>query len=89
MNSTIVYINDADNDDYLGIENALTFPLRDMEHIRLVVNADKDENDNNNYGYSIGYSKIYKMFLFSVNAAHIDAHEFNDNQLSGSISIVF
>ena len=88
-NTSLVYVNNEVDSDYFGIENAFTFPLRDMEHIKVVVNADKDENKNNNYGYSIGYSKIYEMFFFTLNAAHIDTETFSDNQVSGSISIIF
>ena len=87
-NSSLVYANDS-GEDYFGLENAFTFPLRDMEHIRAIINVDRDENDNNNVGYSLGYSKIYKMFTFSVVASRIDTDTHNDNKLMGFINLIF
>jgi len=87
-NSSLVYANDS-NDDYIGIENAFTFPLRDMEHIKVIVNADRDENDDTNFGYSLGYTKIYKMFSFSAVAARVNAETYNSNKLTGTINLIF
>ncbi len=87
-NTSLVYANDSGG-DYLGLENAFTFPLRDMEHVRAIINADRDENDNSNFGYSLGYNRIYKMFSFSVVASHIDTDTHNDNKLMGFIYLIF
>ena len=87
-NSSLVYANDA-NDDYIGIENAFTFPLGDMEHIKAIVNADRDENDDTNFGYSLGYTKIYKMCYFSAVAARVNAETYNSNKLTGTINLIF
>ena len=87
-NSSLVYANYS-SDDYFGLENAFTFPLKDMEHVKAIVNLDKDENDNSNFAYSLGYTKIYKMFSFSVVAAHVDADTYSDDKLMGSIQLIF
>lgn len=42
-NSSLVYA-DYSSADYLGLETALTFPLRDMEHIKLFY-LDKDYHE--------------------------------------------
>ena len=86
-NSSLVYA-DYSNDDYLGLENAFTFPLRDMEHIKLIANVDKDENDDTNFAYSLGYTKIYKMFSFSIVAGHIDTDTYSDDRVMGSIQLI-
>ena len=87
-NSSLVYANDSNN-DYFGIENAFTFPLGDMEHIKAIVNADSDEHDNTNFGYSLGYTKIYKMFSFSAVAARVNADAYNSNKLMGTVNLIF
>ena len=87
-NSSLVYANDSNN-DYFGIENAFTFPLGDMEHIKAIVNADSDENDNTNFGYSLGYTKIYKMFSFSAVAARVNTDTYNSNKFMGTVNLIF
>jgi len=87
-NSSLVYANYSD-DDYIGIENAFTFPLGDMEHIKAIVNVDRDENDNNNYGYSLGYTKIYNMFYFSAVAARVNTDTYSSNKFMGTINLIF
>lgn len=87
-NTSLVYANDS-NEDYIGLENAFTFPLGDMEHVKAIVNADKDEFDNNNFGYSLGYTKIYKMFFFTAVASYVDTDAYSSNKLQGSVQIIF
>ncbi|MFC2057357.1 hypothetical protein ACFLR6_00295 [Campylobacterota bacterium] len=87
-NSSLVYANDS-NDDYIGIENAFTFPLREMEHIKAIFNADKDENDDTNFGYSLGYTKYYEMFSFSAVAARVNKDTYSSSKLSGTINLIF
>ena len=87
-NSSLVYANDS-SDDYFGLETAFTFPLRDMEHVKAIVNVDRDENDNTNFAYSLGYTKIYKMFSFGIVAGHIDTDEYSDTRLMGSVQLIF
>jgi hypothetical protein len=87
-NSSLVYVNYSD-DDYIGIENAFTFPLGDMEHIKAIFNADSDENDNTNYGYSLGYTKIYSMFSFSAVAARVNTDTYSSNKFMGTINLIF
>ena len=87
-NSSLVYANDSYN-DYIGLENALTFPMGDMEHIKVIFNVDNDEFDNNNYGYSLGYTKIYDMFFFEVVGSRVITDAYNSNKLMGSIQLIF
>jgi len=87
-NSSLVYANISD-EDYIGLETAFTFPLGDMEHIKAIVNVDSDENDDTNYGYSFGYTKIYEMFSFSAVAARVNTETFSSNKATGSINLIF
>ena len=87
-NTSFVYTNDS-NDDYVGLENAFTFPLGDMEHMKAIVNVDKDELDNNNLGYSLGYTKIYNMFFFSAVASYVDTEAYSSNKFMGSVQLIF
>jgi hypothetical protein len=87
-NSSLVYANISD-DDYIGLETAFTFPLGDMEHIKAIVNVDNDENDNTNYGYSLGYTKIYKMFFFEAVAGRVNTETYSSNKATGSINLIF
>ena len=87
-NSSLVYANISD-DDYIGLETAFTFPLGDMEHIKAIVNVDNDENDNTNYGYSLGYTKIYKMFFFEAAAGRVNTETYSSNKATGSINLIF
>ncbi len=88
-NTSLVYSDDSSKGEYYGMENALTFPLRDMEHVKLILNADHDENSANNFGYSIGYTMLYKMFYFTAVASRVNTETFNQSRLSGSISVIF
>ena len=85
-NSSLVYANDS-NDDYFGLENAFTVPLGDMEHVKAIVNVDSDESDNTNFGYSLGYTKIYNMFSFSAVAARVNTDTYS--KLTGTINLIF
>jgi hypothetical protein len=87
-NSSLVYANISD-DDYIGLESAFTFPLGDMEHIKAIFNVDSDENDNTNYGYSLGYTKIYKMFFFEAAAGRVNTEAYSSNKATGSINLIF
>lgn len=87
-NSSLVYA-DYLNEDYLGLENAFTFPLRDMEHVKAIVNLDRDASDNTNFGYSLGYTVIYKMLFFEAVASRIDTDTYTSNRLKGSVSLIF
>ena len=87
-NSSLVYANDSNN-DYIGMENAFSFPLRDMEYIKAIVNVDRDENDQTNFGYSIGYTKVYNMFYFGVVAGRVNTDTFSQSKVSGSINLIF
>jgi len=87
-NSSLVYA-DYSNGDYLGLENAFTFSLRDMEHVKAIVNVDRDENDNTNYGYSLGYTKIYKMFFFEAVASRVNTDTYSSNRMKGSVNLIF
>lgn len=87
-NSSLVYANDS-NDDYFGVENAFTFPLGDMEHVKAIFNVDSDENDDTNFGYSLGYTKIYNMFSFSAVAARVNTETYSSSKLSGTINLIF
>jgi hypothetical protein len=87
-NSSLVYANNS-YDDYIGLENALTFPMGDMEHIKLIFNADNDEFDNNNFGYSLGYTKIYGMFFFEVVGSRVNTEAYNSSKLMGAVQFIF
>jgi hypothetical protein len=87
-NSSLVYANDS-NDDYIGLENALTFPMRDMEHVKVIFNVDNDEFDNNNFGYSLGYTKIYNMFFFEAVASRVNTEVYSSSKLMGSVQLIF
>ena len=87
-NSSLVYA-DYSNDDYLGLENAFTFPLRDMEHVKAILNVDRDENDNTNFGYSLGYTKIYQMFFFEAVASRVNTDTYSSNRMRGSVNLIF
>lgn len=87
-NSSFVYTNDS-NDDYSGLENALTFPIGDMEHIKAIFNLDSDEFDNNNLGYSLGYTKIYKLFSFSAVASRVNTDAYSSSSFMGSVQIFY
>lgn len=87
-NSSLVYANDS-NDDYFGIENAFTFPLGEMEHVKAIFNVDSDENDDHNFGYSLGYTKIYSMFSFSAVAARVNTEIYSSSKLTGTINLIF
>lgn len=88
LNSSLVYSNLSD-EDYIGLENALTFPIGDMEHIKAIFNLDRDELDNNNFGYSLGYTKIYNMFYFTAVASRVNTETYNSNKLMGSVQLIF
>lgn len=87
-NSSLVYANDS-NDDYIGLENALTYPIGDMGHIKAIFNVDRDMLDNNNFGYSLGYTKIYDMFFFSVVASRVNTDAFSRSKFMGSAQIFY
>jgi hypothetical protein len=87
-NSSLVYANNS-NDDYIGLENALTFPMGDMEHIKAIVNVDEDEFDNNNFGYSLGYTKIYNVFFFSAVASRVNTDAYSSSKFMGSVQLIF
>jgi len=87
-NSSFVYANDS-NDDYFGVENAFTFPMGDMEHVKAIFNVDSDQNDDTNFGYSLGYTKIYNMFSFSAVAARVNTETYSSSKLSGTINLIF
>lgn len=87
-NSSLVYANDS-NEDYIGLENAFTFPMRDMEHIKAIFNVDSDENDDTNFGYSLGYTKIYDMFFFSVVASRVNTDLYSSSKFMGSVQLIF
>lgn len=87
-NSAFVYVNEVEG-DYFGLENVVTIPLRDMEHLKVIVNVDKDQNKNTNLGYSLGYTNIYKMFIFSVVAGRVNTETFSEDKLNGAINIIF
>jgi hypothetical protein len=88
FNSSLVYANDS-YDDYIGLENALTFPMGDMEHIKLIFNADNDQFDNNNFGYSLGYTKIYDMFFFEVVGSRVNTEAYSSSKLMGSVQLFY
>ena len=87
-NSSLVYANNS-NDDYIGLENALTYPYGDMGHIKAIFNVDQDEFDNNNFGYSLGYTKIYDMFFFSAVASRVNTDAFSRSKFMGSVQIFY
>jgi len=87
-NSSFVYANNS-NDDYVGLENAVTFPMDDMGHIKAIFNADNDEFDNNNFGYSLGYTKIYNMFFFSVVASRVNTDAYSSSKFMGSVQLFY
>ncbi|WP_373028877.1 hypothetical protein [Sulfurovum sp.] len=87
-NSSLVYANDS-SDDYIGLENAFTFPMRDMEHVKVIFNVDNDEFDNNNFGYSLGYTKIYNMFFFEAVASRVNTEAYSSSILRGSVQLIF
>ena len=87
-NSSLVYANDS-NEEYIGLENALTFPIGDMEHIKAIFNVDNDEFDNTNLGYSLGYTKIYNMFFFSAVASRVNTEAYDSSKFMGSIQLIF
>ncbi|MCW8822098.1 MAG: hypothetical protein OQK45_07700 [Sulfurovum sp.] len=87
-NSSLVYTN-ASDDDYIGLESAFTFPVGDMGHIKAIVNVDRDENEDTNFGYSLGYTKIYKMFFFEAVASRVNTELYSSNKATGAINIIF
>jgi len=87
-NSSLAYMNDS-QETYFGLENAFTIPLREMEHLKIILNADKDLNNNSNFGYSIGYTNIYNMFFFSITAGRVNTETFSEDKIGGSINIIF
>ena len=87
-NTSLVYANDS-FDDYIGLENALTFPMGDMEHIKVIFNADNDQFDNTNFGYSLGYTKIYDMFFFEVVGSRVNTDAYSSNKLMGSVQLFY
>ena len=87
-NSSLVYANDS-NDDYIGLENALTYPIGDMGHIKAIFNVDNDEFDNNNFGYSLGYTKIYNMLFFSAVASRVNTDAFSRSKFMGSVQLFY
>ena len=87
-NSSLVYANDSNN-DYIGLENAVTYPIGDMGHIKAIVNVDNDEFDYNNWGYSLGYTKIYNMFFFSVVASRVNTDAYSRSKFMGSVQLFY
>ena len=87
-NSSLVYANDS-NEDYIGLENALTFPVGDMAHVKAIFNVDNDEFDNNNFGYSLGYTKIYNIFFFSAVASRVNTDAFSRSKFMASVQLIF
>jgi len=87
-NSSLVYA-DYLNENYLGLENAFTFPVGDMAHVKAIVNVDRDVDDNTNFGYSLGFTKIYKMIFFEAVASRINTDTYNSNRMRGSVNLIF
>ena len=48
-----------------------------------------DENDDSNFGYSLGYTKIYNMFSFSAVAACVNTDAYSSNKVMGTINFIF
>jgi len=49
---------------------------------------DKDEQSNNNYGYSLSYSKIFKSkLMFRITGAKRDTEFDDDEYIEASISL--
>ncbi len=79
FNSSLVYKNSSAENDYYGLENAFTIPLKSSEFIKVIVNADIDEEENNNYGYSLSYSKMFgNMFMLTLTTVGIETNYEND-----------
>ena len=87
-NSSLVYANYSD-EDYLGLESAFTFPVGDMAHIKAIVNVDRDIEDNTNFGYSLGFTKIYKMFFFEAVASRVNTETYSSSRMKGSVNLIF
>ena len=90
FNSSLVYKNSSLENDYYGIENAFTIPLRNYDFVKVVMNADIDEEENNNYGYSLSYSKMFgNMFMLTLTGAGIETNNENDAVISTTLNINF
>ena len=87
-NSSLVYADYSD-EDYLGLESAFTFPVGDMAHIKAVFNVDRDKDDNTNFGYSLGFTKIYKMFFFEAVASRVNTESYSSSTMRGSVNLIF
>ncbi len=87
-NSSLVYANYS-NEDYLGLANAFTFPVGEMAHVKAIVNVDRDKDDNTNFGYSLGFTKIYKLFFFEAVASRVNTDTYNSNRMRGSVNLIF
>jgi len=68
----LVYKASSAENNYYGIENAFTIFLKSSEFIKVVVNAGIDDDENNNYGYSFSYSKMFgNIFMIIFTGAGI------------------
>ena len=90
LNSTLVYKNNKDQNDYYGIENSIVYSLNENSYIRAIFNMDRDENKDENYGYSLSYSTVYKeMAMFHLAAIRKDTSNDDDDLIQASISLLF
>jgi hypothetical protein len=90
LNSTLVYKDIDDQNDYIGLENSLLYTINDHAFVRAIVDLDQDENDDNNFGYSLTYSILFQSrIMLRVTAAKIDASTFNDERIEASVSMFF
>ena len=60
-----------------------------MAYIKLIFNADNDQFDNNNFGYSLGYTKIYDMFFFEVVGSRVNTEAYRSSKLMAAVQLIF
>jgi len=90
LNSSLIYKNSKNANDYYGMENAITYALNEDMYIRAIFNIDRDENKDHNYGYALSYSAIYKSTaLFHITAARKDTPNYDDDLITASVSLLF
>ncbi len=83
-----VYKNNDKTNDYIGFENAFVYSIDDTSQIKAIFNMDEDENYENNYAYSLSYSKMFMdKFLLRVIGAKKDTSDSDDEYIEASISL--
>ncbi len=94
LTSVIAYVDNDKKDNYYGIQNAITYAITQNDYIRTIISIGKYEAKDTDYGYSLLYSKIFKILgftsIFHFVISYVDpAYSQNDTFVKTSINFSF